>query len=105
MAWKYSASDIGSVDDKDFWITIQSSIMGLLSLFTAMYPLYRRSWGTPWRWLQLSVLGATCSVAAIPTYPNFWSSVLSFVCTVSQAFITLQLSLVAMQQTTHRKQD
>lgn len=93
----------------DFWFTIQSSVMSLLGFFTTMFPLYRRSWGSPWRWsLVFCGVGATSCLTAIAAYvalPGFWSPGLSFLGTASQAIITLQLSLLAMQPAARGKQD
>lgn len=75
--------------------------MELLGYFITIFPLYRRSWGVPWRWsLALGILGALCALAVVPAFlllPDFWSSTVLFISTVLQAAVTLQLSLVAMQ--------
>ena len=109
VAWTYSASEIGNHHDMDFWFIVQSSAMALLGYFTAMFPLYQRSWGSPWQWsLGFCVVGATSSLVAIPAFllaPPFWSSALLFFGTVSQAVMTLQLSLLAMQPGSRKKQD
>lgn len=101
VAWKFGTSGPGIVEEMDFWTQIQSSLMQLLGLFTAIYPLYRVSSGPPWIWALVFVTaGAICSIAAVPTFlflRPFWSSILSFFGAAAQAVVTLQLSLLAME--------
>ena len=47
LAWTRSQHNPGMTQDADFWTLLQSSIMQLLSLFTMIYPVWRRSW-MPW---------------------------------------------------------
>lgn len=101
LAWMHSVPGTATPESSSFWFMCQSSAMGLLGYFITIFPLYRRSWGVPWRWsLALGILGVLCSLAAVPAFlllPDFWSSTLLFISTVLQAAVTLQLSLVAMQ--------
>ncbi|KAF2007476.1 hypothetical protein P154DRAFT_517187 [Amniculicola lignicola CBS 123094] len=101
VAWKLDAPTPGTTHDSDFWTLVQSSVMQLLGLFTAIYPLYKRSSGPPWVWaLILTTTGAICSIAAIPMFlyvGSFWSSVVSFFGIAAQAVVILQLSLLAVQ--------
>lgn len=97
----HSVPGTATPESSSFRFMCQSSAMGLLGYFITIFPLYRRSWGVPWRWsLALGILGVLCSLAAVPAFlllPDFWSSTLLFISTVLQAAVTLQLSLVAMQ--------
>lgn len=108
-AGKYSTWEIGSHRNMDFWFMVQSSAMSLLGFFTAMFPLYRRPWGLPWHWsLALCFVGTVSVLAAVPVYlcaPAFWSSSLLFIGAASQAAVTLQLSLLAMQPASKKKHD
>jgi hypothetical protein len=81
FAWQQASNSIGTTHDVDFWLLIQSSMLQLLGLFTAMFPIYKRSPAHAWRWAQaLTVLGALCSLGSIPLYnyaPTMWSALVS----------------------------
>jgi hypothetical protein len=74
-------------------------MMQLLGLFTAMFPIYRRSPAHAWRWAQaLTALGALCSLGSIPLYvyaPTMWSALVSFFGSPAQDGMPLLLALMA----------
>ncbi|KAI1615584.1 hypothetical protein EDD36DRAFT_192491 [Exophiala viscosa] len=96
----------GSRDDADFLLTIQTSCMQLLSLFTTVYPVLRKTsiHNLPWaviRTWALAVLGLGCCVAAPVLYynvPVIWSCVLSYLGAATQACLVLQLALLRMHR-------
>jgi hypothetical protein len=73
-------------------------MMQLLGLFTAMFPIYRRSLAHAWRWAQaLTVLGALCSLGSIPLYiyaPTMWSALVSFFGSAARTGMALLLALM-----------
>jgi hypothetical protein len=83
--------------------------MQLLGIFTAIYALYENHTGTAWRWTQgLTILGVSCSVAAIPLYlyfPTMWSVLVSFFGSAAQALMAVQLALMAASVVTQVKED
>lgn len=73
--------------------------MQLVSLFTAIYPFYRRSMKPAWLWaIAFSIVGSICSIGAVPLYlcvPVMWSALASFFGSAAQALVALQLALLA----------
>jgi hypothetical protein len=97
LAWTHSSHQVGSISDADFYQTVSNSVMQLLGIVTLIVPtaynerLVRMAWF--WTWLLASV-SATCGIVAVPLYlylPTEWSASLSFVSSVAQAFVILQL--------------
>ncbi|KAK4194215.1 hypothetical protein QBC40DRAFT_302326 [Triangularia verruculosa] len=62
-AWYYSPTQPGSTENVDFWVTVQSTAMQLLGLFTATYPVYYNRPSKPqhaaWNWsIIFTIIGA-----------------------------------------------
>jgi hypothetical protein len=97
-AWPRSLPDPGSTDDSGFWFLLQNSIMQLLGLFTAVFPIHHGFFGAAGHWAMLfAATGSLNAIAAIPAYlylPTFWSGLFSFIGVAAQAFIALQFSLL-----------
>jgi hypothetical protein len=97
LAFSHSASESGTTSDSDFWQTVSSSIIQILSVVTLVTPtifnvrLAKMAWF--WTWV-LAVVSICCSVVAPPLYLNLstkWSTIVSFVGSLTPVFITLQL--------------
>jgi hypothetical protein len=106
QAWRLSNGEVGSARDVDFWLLVQTSIMQLLGIFLAMYPIYQQaasattiSSSGAWIWARLfTVLGICCIGIAIGLYlavPPMWSAFVSSCGAAAQAGLALQLSLIA----------
>src|SRR5436305_2669852 len=82
FAWKLSSNTKGSTTDVDFYLLIQSTIMSILGIFTAIYPKLRRPSSHAEHWAHgFAVLGVACASAAVPMYlylPTMWSALASF---------------------------
>jgi hypothetical protein len=109
FAWHRATDLPGSAQDADFWLLIQSSIMQLVGLFTAMFPISRQAKSHAWIWSQaFTFLGASCSIASIPLYlyaPTMWSALLSFWGSTAQAGMALSISLMADAVTVPQKEE
>jgi hypothetical protein len=99
QAGRLASNTTGSTSDVDFWLLIQNSIMQILGIFTAMFPMYGRSTAHAWIWAQIfTAVGSCCAIAAVPLYiyvPTIWSASVSSIGSASQGFIALQLALLA----------
>jgi hypothetical protein len=110
FAWSYAQDTAGTSADMDFWFLIQNSIMQLLGIFMAIYPISKSKKPSkkPWYWaLLFTILGVACSVGSLPMYlylPKFWSGFISFAGTVAQVSIYVQLALLAISNSQQVKQ-
>jgi hypothetical protein len=110
FAWSYAQDTAGTSADMDFWFLIQNSIMQLLGIFMAIYPISKSKKPSkePWYWaLLFTILGVACSVGSMPMYlylPKFWSGFISFAGTVAQVSISVQLALLAISNSQQVKQ-
>jgi hypothetical protein len=97
LAWKATPNVKGSWDDADFFMTIQSSVMNALGIYTTCQPTFSQPASTAKRWVQcFAALGILCAFGAIGMYgtlPTMWSALLSFLSSVIQAFMTMQLAI------------
>ncbi|KAN0110333.1 hypothetical protein V8E51_006720 [Hyaloscypha variabilis] len=59
FAWHRAIDLTGSAQDADSWLLIQSSIMQLVGLFTAMFPISRQAKSHAWIYALLSFLSST----------------------------------------------
>jgi hypothetical protein len=102
LGWQRSSGEPGTTADTDFYLLIQNSIMQLLGIFTAIYPLRRGLKATAFRWAQFfAVCGVACAFGSVPMYlylPTMWSSLVSFFGAVGQAMTTLELALIVDAQ-------
>ncbi|KAF2868329.1 hypothetical protein BDV95DRAFT_609816 [Massariosphaeria phaeospora] len=71
FAWSISPSDRGTVDDTDFYLLIQNSIMTFLGIGIGICPSFRRLGSQGLWWSQiLGLLGAFFAIATVPVYLN-----------------------------------
>lgn len=107
IAWKLSANSKGSTTDVDFYLLIQSSMMSVLGIFTAIYPSSWQPSSHAGRWSSgFAIIGILCASVAIPLYlylSVMWSALASFVGTAVQNFMTLQLATVHCSYGSHVK--
>ncbi|KAI0387195.1 hypothetical protein F5Y04DRAFT_78724 [Hypomontagnella monticulosa] len=95
-----SKNEAGSVEDSDFYMLIQSTLVQFLGLATAVYTVRQRSAENPAAWnlaISLAALGIGCGVASIPLYlyrPTIWSGVASCCASAAQAGVTLELAMI-----------
>lgn len=84
----------GSVDDSDFYNTVQTFLMQTLALYTVLAPALRSAGPRYeiWTWL-LSILSLGSGIASLAVYPFFTmlSPLLACASSALQAFVTLQL--------------
>ncbi|KAL6722242.1 hypothetical protein ACLMJK_001349 [Lecanora helva] len=101
MGWRYSSHKPGTTKDADFWFLLQSSCVALASLVTLGIPIWRRrslpgqSW--LWTWAKLAI-AALCACMAPVCYiflPTEWSQYVIMASGIIQAFVTLEIALVA----------
>jgi heme A synthase len=99
LAWQRSTNNPGTSKDANFYLLVQSSVLQFPGLFTAMFPIYRRSTASAWRWAQsFTALGVLCSFGCIPLYlkaPTMWSALISFYGSAAQAGMTLLIAQMA----------
>lgn len=97
LAWSHTSTQVGTVNDANFYQLLSSSAMQLLSIGTLIWPtvFYVRLARLPWVWTWiLATVSACCTVAAVPLYvllPTSWSALFSFCGSVAQALVLLQL--------------
>jgi hypothetical protein len=103
LAWRISGASPGTTSDVDFYLLIQTSIMQLLGLFTAIFPMAKRPASSAWIWAQFfTIVGVLVSVAAVPMYlylPTMWSALVSFIGSATQIAVTLELALIVEKRT------
>ena len=101
LAWQNSPHEPGTNSDADFWLLIQNCSMAATGIVLVTVPLWHGSSYSLYTWFLaagFSVAGVLCAIAAPVMYtrvPTEWSAFLAIVAQVIQAFLTLQLSLVA----------
>lgn len=99
LAWRASTNIPGTTEDADFYLLLQTAIMQLLGIFTALYPSTKGRNITAWIWAQaFAIGGALCTVGSVPMYlylPTMWSALASFFGAVAQVVTTLQLALMS----------
>jgi hypothetical protein len=109
LAWRSANDSPGTTTDTDFWLLVQTSALKILGLFTAIYPIYRKSTAHAWIWTWFFAGGgAACACAAIPLYlyiPTIWSALVSFLGAVTQAYMALQLALLVALPSAVTKED
>jgi hypothetical protein len=97
IAWKHGDTAVGTAHDSDFWQTVSSSILQLLSLITFIWPtlkdpgLSQLTW--VWIWI-LAGFSAICAIISVPVYlvePTILSFVISFAGSLAQAVVQLQV--------------
>jgi hypothetical protein len=97
IAWKHGDTAVGTAHDSDFWQTVSSSILQLLSLITFIWPtlkdpgLSQLTW--VWIWM-LAGFSAICAIISVPVYlvePTILSFVISFAGNLAQAVVQLQV--------------
>jgi hypothetical protein len=97
VAWNHGDLAIGTTHDSDFWQTVSSSILQLLSLITFIWPtlkdpgLSQLTW--VWIWM-LAGFSAICAIISVPVYlvePTILSFVISFAGNLAQAVVQLQV--------------
>jgi hypothetical protein len=101
LAWQYSMHKPGTPKDADFWFQIQNSCMSILNFAILAIPIWR-SEALPARmsfWIWGLLISASLCVGVAPVVylfgPTEWSSLMSIVAGIVQAFVTLQIALVA----------
>ncbi|KAL2058591.1 hypothetical protein ABVK25_001319 [Lepraria finkii] len=101
LAWQYSTHESGTPHDADFWFQIQNSCMTILNFAILAIPIWR-SKALPEKmsfWIWVLLIGASLCVGVAPVIylfgPTEWSSFMSIVAGIVQAFLTLQIALVA----------
>ncbi|KAI2639153.1 hypothetical protein GGS26DRAFT_378722 [Hypomontagnella submonticulosa] len=100
VAISKSTNEVGSLEDSDFYMLIQSVIIQFLGLITAVYTVHQRSAENRVAWylaISLAAWGIICGVASIPLYlywPTIWSGVASCCASVAQAGVTLELAMI-----------
>jgi hypothetical protein len=101
FAWTKADHSVGSSEDPDFWLLLQSSILQL----AGMAPIVLSLWLSKgvslqprlWSWLLVGS-GVLCSVLAPALYvavPKEFSGVVAYVGGVAQAFIVLEAMFLA----------
>jgi hypothetical protein len=97
LAYTHSAHQVGSASDADFYQLISGSSVQLLSILVLVIPTFSNARLVPMAWFWTWVLaGAStlCAIVAIPLYlyvHTEWSAMVSFIGSVVQGFVTLQL--------------
>lgn len=85
----------GTVADADFWFLIQNSSMSVLGILTMAKPFRKRQ--IFWMWGPMAA-AVVCAVLAPVFYlriPTEWSALMSVFAGAIQAFVTLQIALLA----------
>lgn len=101
----------GTTTDMDFMFLIPNSIMQVLGIFIALYPIYKskKLSSGAWYWaLIFALLGFIGSVGSVPIYiylSTFWSGLASFTGTVAQVSMSVQLFLLATAHIERAKQE
>ena len=102
FAWQRSPTEIGSIDDPDFWLALQTLLlqtllMQLLGLFTMMLPVSRFAPAVAWQlaW-AFAIVAGLCAID-IPvlyvTVPVKWSYLASYMASAAQAAVLLEIML------------
>jgi hypothetical protein len=95
LAWRSASDSPGTTTDTDFWLLVQTSALQILGLFTAIYPIYRKSTAHAWIWTWFFAGGgAACACALV-----------SFLGAVTQAYMALQLALLVALPSEVTKED
>jgi hypothetical protein len=101
IAVRSSPHTSGTAQDAGFWFLMQGSSMQLLGLLTTGIPMWRgkelsgHSWYWTWGFMGLAI---GCVIAAPISYckvPIEWSSLLSVMAGIVQAFVVLQITIMA----------
>jgi hypothetical protein len=101
LAWQYSQHTPGTTRDADFWFMVQACTMQFLGLLTMGIPMWKGKElsGHSWYWTwAFKIVALGCTIAAPFAYckaPTEWSSFLGIVAGALQAFVTLQITLLA----------
>jgi hypothetical protein len=88
---------VAQFQQSEFLTYLQSFLVQILSLFVLLTPLARDSslrthlWEWTWLFGAASIVSAVLSPALYRIKGPAWSSLLSFLASISQAFIVLQL--------------
>jgi hypothetical protein len=97
ITWRLDQSSPGSTRDSNFWQTFSSSLLQLLSLVTFLWPVQKNSHMPSltrvWIWI-LAGFSATCAIVSVPMYlvgSTIWSFIISFVGSLGQAVMQLQV--------------
>jgi hypothetical protein len=101
QAWQHSPHTAGAVTDADFWYLIQNCSMTVLALVTMAIPLSKGN-NLPrylgyWIWGPVTI-AILCAMTAPVVYlykPTEWGAFMSIAAGAMQAFVTLQIALVA----------
>ncbi|KIW11303.1 hypothetical protein PV08_10603 [Exophiala spinifera] len=101
LAFQYSPHARGSTLDADFWFLLQSCSMQFLGFLTVGIPMWKGKllsvhvWYWTWGFIGLAM---SCTLAAPFIYCKLrteWSAFLVIVAGTIQAFVTLQITLIA----------
>jgi hypothetical protein len=101
VAFQYSPHTPGTTRDADFWFLLQACSMQFLGLLTIGIPMWKgkelsgHSWCWSWGFMGLAVGCTTAAPFAYCKAPTEWSSFLGIVAGAIQAFVTLQIILIA----------
>lgn len=97
LAWRYGASERGSITDSDFYQAIAGGTLQLLGLLTLIWPTlgHSRLSSVGWFWIWiLAGFGAFCAPMSVFLYcflSTNWSFVFAFAGSVSQAIVQLHV--------------
>lgn len=74
FTWKLSSNTNGSVNEANFFLFIQNSVMTILSIFIGLYPIFSRPVSLAQRWAQgwLAAIGVICAISAILFVPTYY---------------------------------
>ena len=101
LAVQLSPHAPGTTLDADFWFLIQACSMQILGLLIVGIPMWKGKAlsGQGWYWTWACIgLATGCTIAAPLVYCKLrteWSSFLVIVAGATQAFVTLQVTLIA----------
>ena len=94
FAWQLAPDEVGSINDSDIWLALQTLLMQLLSLFTMMLPVSRFAPEVAWQlaW-AFAVVSGLCAIATPVTVPIKWSFLASYAASAAQAAVLLEIML------------
>jgi hypothetical protein len=101
LAWQYSPHKSGTTHDADFWFLVQTCSMQLLGLLIMAIPMWEgkelsgHSWYWTWGFILVAFGGTITAPFVYCHAPTEWSSFLGIVAGAVQAFVTLQVTLIA----------
>jgi len=91
------SDETGSTGDADFWYLVQSSIMSVLGNLISIVPLLKKVWFSPaynvmWLFFTLGLAFAAASISIYPFLNPGWSSIVSFLGSISSVASVLVIT-------------